>query len=294
MNCLKARDLFLQQLELLDNKSEQTVLGYASDLSHYTNWLQNQNIEEIEQVTKKDVESFLMEFAHGHASSSINRMIAALRGFHRFVCIQSPNAVNPMTAIEGMQMSRNLPHPPNQVSLKALFSSFGKSDKDLLDRCILMVLFSTGLRVSELCDLERTRISFAHKRLQVIGKGNKERIVPVNDICLKEMESYFNVIRFPSNDPHFFLTTRGKPINRVYVHRLIKKKAAELNLDPNLSAHAFRHAFATSLLEGDADLRAVQEMLGHSDIRTTQIYTHVQAERLKKVYDSALPDLSEE
>ncbi|MCF0246210.1 MAG: site-specific integrase, partial [Ileibacterium sp.] len=89
MNCLKARDLFLQQLELLDNKSEQTVLGYASDLSHYTNWLQNQNIEEIEQVTKKDVESFLMEFAHGHASSSINRMIAALRGFHRFVCIQS-------------------------------------------------------------------------------------------------------------------------------------------------------------------------------------------------------------
>ncbi|MCF0259376.1 MAG: tyrosine-type recombinase/integrase, partial [Erysipelotrichaceae bacterium] len=173
-------------------------------------------------------------------------------------------------------------------------SSFSNSDRDLLNRCILMVLYSCGLRVSELCSLERNRVYFSQGQLQIIGKGSKERIVPVNELCLQEMEQYLRFVRPPSKDPHFFLTVQGRPLNRQYVHRLIKAKAAELNLSPDLSAHAFRHAFATSLLEGQADLRAVQEMLGHADIRTTQIYTHVQKERLKKAYDKALPDLSED
>lgn len=135
-------------------------------------------------------------------------------------------------------------------------------------------------------------VRLEHHLIRILGKGQKERLIPVNDYCLASLERYLHEGRPISGHTCFFLTPKGRPVYREYIHRLVKKKCAEFGLDPHLSAHSLRHGFATGLLEGQADLRSVQEMLGHSDIRTTQIYTHVESGRKKRIYDQAIPDLN--
>ena len=157
-------------------------------------------------------------------------------------------------------------------------------------RQILLTLYSCGLRVSELCSLKRNDVHLSEKILKVTGKGDKERIIPIVDACVQQMELYLNLVRKnwqKKTLPNFFINQYGRVLTRQYVHNLIKKKCEECNLNPNLSAHSFRHSFASHLLDGNADLRIVQELLGHSDIQTTQIYTHIQNKRLVNAYDNA-------
>lgn len=284
--------LYLQNLEVVENKSMQTISGYRSDLEHYVFYLQKKEIQETSAVSSAEIEQFLMEYAADHETSSSNRLLSALRSFHAFVCLNENSIHNPAATIQGLQPKKHLPIYCSKADLQKLFASFTNSDKDLLDRAMLLTLYSCGLRVSELCSLKLNDVHFYQRQLKVLGKGEKERLVPLNEVCIQAMQVYLDLCRPRSSSPLFFLHKNGKVINRQYVHRLIKNKCESLNLDPSLSAHSFRHSFATSLLDGGADLRIVQELLGHSDIRTTQIYTHVQTERLKRVYDQAMPELN--
>ncbi|MEY8379601.1 tyrosine-type recombinase/integrase [Ileibacterium valens] len=289
MEFLQARDYFLSQLETAENKSLPSIKAYDSDIRLYFEYLQKNDIA-LSEVTSKTVEDFLLFFCASHCSNSANRMLSALRTFYRIICGIEPAINNPTNLIRGMKTPNKLPVYVSCGDLQKLFNSFDDSDKGILDSCILITLYSCGLRISELCTLKLNDVHLKQRQIKVFGKGSKERIVPLNDVCIEKMQEYLNFSRSQSRDPHFFLNMKGNPLNRQYVDRLIKKKCVQLNLSPEISAHSFRHSFATSLLAGNADLRIVQELLGHSDIRTTQIYTHVETERLKQVYDQAMPD----
>ena len=197
---------------------------------------------------------------------------------------------DPTLYIHTHKHNEHLPIYASVQDLKVLFDSFSNSDIDIYHKTILLTLYSCGLRVSELCSLKRNDVHLSEKILKVTGKGDKERIIPIVDACVQQMELYLNLVRKnwqKKTLPNFFINQYGRVLTRQYVHNLIKKKCEECNLNPNLSAHSFRHSFASHLLDGNADLRIVQELLGHSDIQTTQIYTHIQNKRLVNAYDNA-------
>lgn len=192
---------------------------------------------------------------------------------------------------------KHLPSYLEFEEILKLLSSFDSSDKGIFQKTLLETLYSCGLRVSECCQLKLNDVHLNERILKINGKGGKERIIPIASNCVEQMKQYISLVRNQwdtKNSPYFFINSLSHPVNRQYVHQLIKKKINELDLNPDISAHSLRHSFATHLLNGNADLRVVQELLGHSDIQTTQIYTHVQNKRLNDVYDTYFTDLLEE
>ncbi|OUN63795.1 tyrosine-type recombinase/integrase [Faecalitalea cylindroides] len=277
-------------LSLVENKSKKTIEAYMSDLTHYINYLNQKNINNVEEITILTVDNYLNSLTKEYSSNSINRVLASVRSFHKFISLNHESIKDPTLYIHTHKHNEHLPIYASVQDLKVLFDSFSNSDIDIYHKTILLTLYSCGLRVSELCSLKRNDVHLSEKILKVTGKGDKERIIPIVDDCVQQMELYLNLVRKnwqKKTLPNFFINQYGRVLTRQYVHNLIKKKCEECNLNPNLSAHSFRHSFASHLLDGNADLRIVQELLGHSDIQTTQIYTHIQNKRLVNAYDNA-------
>ena len=277
-------------LSLVENKSKKTIEAYMSDLTHYINYLNQKNINNVEEITILTVDNYLNSLTKEYSSNSINRVLASVRSFHKFISLNHESIKDPTLYIHTHKHNEHLPIYASVQDLKVLFDSFSNSDIDIYHKTILLTLYSCGLRVSELCSLKRNDVHLSEKILKVTGKGDKERIIPIVDACIQQMELYLNLVRKnwqKKTLPNFFINQYGRVLTRQYVHNLIKKKCEECNLNPNLSAHSFRHSFASHLLDGNADLRIVQELLGHSDIQTTQIYTHIQNKRLVNAYDNA-------
>lgn len=277
-------------LSLVENKSKKTIEAYMSDLTHYINYLNQKNINNVEEITILTVDNYLNSLTKEYSSNSINRVLASVRSFHKFISLNHESIKDPTLYIHTHKHNEHLPIYASIQDLKVLFDSFSNSDIDIYHKTILLALYSCGLRVSELCSLKRNDVHLSEKILKVTGKGDKERIIPIVDSCVQQMELYLNLVRKnwqKKTLPNFFINQYGRVLTRQYVHNLIKKKCEECNLNPNLSAHSFRHSFASHLLDGNADLRIVQELLGHSDIQTTQIYTHIQNKRLVNAYDNA-------
>ena len=277
-------------LSLVENKSKKTIEAYMSDLTHYINYLNQKNINNVEEITILTVDNYLNSLTKEYSSNSINRVLASVRSFHKFISLNHESIKDPTLYIHTHKHNEHLPIYASIQDLKVLFDSFSNSDIDIYHKTILLTLYSCGLRVSELCSLKRNDVHLSEKILKVTGKGDKERIIPIVDACVQQMELYLNLVRKNCQKktlPKFFINQYGRVLTRQYVHNLIKKKCEECNLNPNLSAHSFRHSFASHLLDGNADLRIVQELLGHSDIQTTQIYTHIQNKRLVNAYDNA-------
>ena len=277
-------------LSLVENKSKKTIEAYMSDLTHYINYLNQKNINNVEEITILTVDNYLNSLTKEYSSNSINRVLASVRSFHKFISLNHESIKDPTLYIHTHKHNEHLPIYASVQDLKVLFDSFSNSDIDIYHKTILLTLYSCGLRVSELCSLKRNDVHLSEKILKVTGKGDKERIIPIVDACVQQMELYLNLVRKnwqKKTLPNFFINQYGRVLTRQYVHYLIKKKCEECNLNPNLSAHSFRHSFASHLLDGNADLRIVQELLGHSDIQTTQIYTHIQNKRLVNAYDNA-------
>lgn len=277
-------------LSLVENKSKKTIEAYMSDLTHYINYLNQKNINNVEEITILTVDNYLNSLTKEYSSNSINRVLASVRSFHKFISLNHESIKDPTLYIHTHKHNEHLPIYASVQDLKVLFDSFSNSDIDIYHKTILLTLYSCGLRVSELCSLKRNDVHLSEKILKVTGKGDKERIIPIVDACVQQMELYLNLVRKnwqKKTFPNFFINQYGRVLTRQYVHNLIKKKCEECNLNPNLSAHSFRHSFASHLLDGNADLRIVQELLGHSDIQTTQIYTHIQNKRLVNAYDNA-------
>lgn len=288
MNFQETVKEYLFALQFAENKSPKTVEVYERNLNVYIKWIQKQGIQEVKDIRLNHTEEFLVDYAASHETSSVNQMLSTLRSFHNFDCMNYPDHENPCDLLETLQKKKYLPKYLSKKQMETLLDSFGSTKKDIFEKCILIVLYSLGLRVQELCSLKINDVHLAQKTVRILGKGSKVRILPVNEECIHWMDLYLKKIR-PEWDrfksPLFFINPKGKALYKQYIDGMIKRRLRDAGLSLDLSAHSFRHTYATHLLDGGADLRVVQELLGHSDIQTTQIYTHLNQDQKKKEYD---------
>lgn len=283
---------YLHYIQVIDQKAVTTIHSYEQDLRSYQSFLSSQQIQQMEDITYPIVQDFLKQEQLHKKTSSLNHMISSLHTFHHYIHFTYPSISDPSAFIRTRKKAQKLPHYFNVTDIERLLDSFGTSDMEVYHHAILELLYSCGLRVSEVCNITLNQLHLEQGFLRCIGKGDKERMVPVHDRAKKVVEAYLELVRKSwqrKRIPNVFINQYGRVLTRQYVHTLIKDKLEELQLDESLSAHSFRHSFATHLLDGGADLRVVQELLGHSDIATTQIYTHIQNKRLQSAYLSFHP-----
>lgn len=284
-------------LLMVEHKSSRTIHSYINDLQLYILYLNDLGIHDVQSIRECDINDYLIELREDFMPATVNRRLASIRSFHRFLAQRDPKLIDPSRFLRGSKKQAHLPLYLNETEITRILESFSTSDLDVLHKSIIELLYGCGLRVSECCSLRMKQLHLDQKIIRVTGKGNKERMLPLHaegSIVLRQYVVYVRPQWEKTRSPYVFLNSRGMPLNRQYVHHMIKEKVRELGLNPHYSAHSFRHSFATHLLDGGADLRVVQELLGHSDIQTTQIYTHVQNKRLKQAYESFHPFAKEE
>lgn len=296
MKTKEALEEYLHYIQVVDQKSLATIASYRGDLREYVTYLQQQDIDLMEDILYEHIQTFLAMQSDVKKASSVNHMITSLHMFHRFVAVQYPGTPDPSLHIQGRKASKKLPQYFNTKDIETLLDCFSNSDLDIFHKAIVELLYGCGLRVSELCELTLNQLHLEHGFLRVIGKGDKERMIPMHERSVCALETYFSCVRVHwvnKRSPYVFVNPRGHKLTRQYVHQMIKDILSNCHLDERLSAHSFRHTFATHLLDGGADLRVVQELLGHSDISTTQVYTHIQNKKLKDAYASFHPKAKE-
>ncbi len=282
---------YLRYLALDKSLSNETQFAYANDLRRYIQFLKNHHITAVEAITPALLQQYAQVLAKlGLAASSLARNFSALRGFHKFLIASEVTRVNPTTFLETPRLTRKL---PEVLTLKEVETILKQPDVNtpagIRDRAMLEVLYAAGLRVSELIALDQDNVFLKEGFIRVIGKGNKERLVPIGREARKWLQLYLARVR-----PHLsrgvmsrgqvFLNRFGRPFSRMGVWNIVQKYVRAAGIERRVYPHIFRHTFATHLLENGADLRAVQELLGHADIATTQIYTHVNRRYLHEMY----------
>ncbi|WP_138430468.1 site-specific tyrosine recombinase XerD [Fodinibius saliphilus] len=291
---------YLQFIKLEKNLSENSVVSYERDLRRYLNFVaDNLRIQQLDGVSLQHIEQYLEELTAMDLSvSSIARNISSIRGFHEFAVVEGMAEANPAELVELPKKAQNLPEVLNQDEVAAIIDTPNReSNAGIRNAAILETLYATGMRVSELTSLEVDNLFFEIGFIRVVGKGNKERLVPVGEVAQSALEHYIEVVRpifisdkNPQKAEHkVFLSQRGNPLSRMSIWNVVNDAAERAGIEKNVYPHIFRHSFATHLLEGGADLRAVQEMLGHSSILTTEIYTHVDRSLLHQVHKEFHP-----
>ncbi len=271
------------------NLSPHTRRAYETDLTQYCVFLKSRGLE-AGSADRFAIRAFLQRLrACGVSLRSTCRKISAIRSFHKFLIARSSAAVNPAEGIRSPRKGRTLPRFLEEAACKALLESVpGDSLQALRDRAMLEVLYGGGLRAAELAGLRKCDLDFDAGSARVVGKGDKERLAPLGSKALAALHAYLQASP-PGDGGYVFRNRFGRRISTRSVGRILKKRAAQCGLAPSVSPHTMRHSFATHLLNRGADLRAVQELLGHESISTTQIYTHVTTRRLREVYDRAHP-----
>jgi integrase/recombinase XerD len=285
--------MFLDYLAVEKGLAKNSLSAYGTDLRHFGHWLLEQKLtlERVERITL--VKYFQALRGAGISARSVARALAAIRGMFRFLVAERHLKADPTENIENPKIWTSLPKsiPPEEV--EALLRAPDRSTPEgSRDRAMLELLYATGLRVSELIKVRIDDLVIDAGFLRTIGKGSKERIVPFGDQAKGAILEFMQGGRThfdTHNDPHLFLSQLGRPMTRQSFWMKITRYARDAGIRSHISPHVLRHAFATHLLENGADLRSVQMMLGHSDISTTQIYTHVSRARLQKMYDTFHP-----
>ena len=292
MNINNAFKDYIFVLSTTEGKSQATVQSYKIDLRKYIEYLTGKGISEVEDVNDSDIDDYINSLSEDYKSRSINHKKVSIRSFHKYLNFKY-DIKDPSLNVTVSKGEKRLPIYATKQEIEKLMSIFDDSiPEKLLDHAILETIYGLGLRVSECCNLKTNQVNLDDGFVKVLGKGNKERIVPIPSNTLKVMKQYFLNVRplwlnKSSND--FFINKLGHKIYSEYVERMLKNSIIEAGISKNLTPHKLRHSYATHLLEGGADLRAIQELLGHSDISTTEVYTHVESERLKKSYLGAHP-----
>lgn len=288
MNLNEAYVEFVHYISAVDQKSKKTILSYQQDLNRYFEFLNEWGIENIEDVTFEHINDYILDM--NYAASTINHAIISIRRFHEY-CSVTYHLPDPAKYVKTSKSEKMLPYCMSIQEVKKLITKRNDDEQEICDVAILETLYGCGLRVSECCSLTLNQLSLEQGFMRVIGKGNKERMIPMNSHMIVSLKSYMEIRK--KRDAHkskvLFLNHKGNAYSRENIHCMLKDRCVQLNLDARISAHTLRHSFATHLLDGGADLRSVQELLGHSDISTTQIYTHVQNKRLKDAYSSFHP-----
>ena len=286
---------FKQYLKLELSLSSNSVSAYLTDVGKLINYCEDidANVERLSFNQLLGFIKWLSELGLGERTQA--RIISGVKAFYNYLELEGLIPNNPSELLETPKLSRKLPEVLDNQEIERMLEAIDLSTKSgQRDRAILELLYSSGLRVSELTSLKINDILFDEDLIIVTGKGNKQRIVPVGSSALHHIGLYLNHFRKPqkeakTDDTTLFLNLRGKPISRVYIFKRIKEIAQTVGISMNISPHTFRHSFATTLVEAGADLRAVQQMLGHKSITTTEIYTHLDRSYLKDVIQEFHP-----
>ena len=284
-------------LRIEKNLSTNSIVSYKADLNRYLNFLFNiESIKNLNSIRQIHIRNFIRYLNDQNlSSSSINRSFSSIRSYHKFLSGEEKMSHNPTQLLEPPKQSKKLPKVLSVQEINEIINSVNlESPMGYRDIAILETLYSAGLRVSELCALEMNNILSDSSMLRVLGKGNKERFVPLGSKVIKLIDDYCKhdrskLVDKKKSDGNVFLSKNGKQLTRMTIFNIMKKWTQISGINKDISPHTFRHSFATHLLEGGADLRSVQEMLGHSDISTTQIYTHLDNEYLKEVHQTFHP-----
>ena len=287
---------FLDALWMENGLSENTQSSYGNDLKSFARWLQQRN-NELLKAGKGDLQDYLaFKFDLKTKPSSAARLLSTLRRFYRYQVREGRLMVDPTALLESPKLGSRLPKSITEQQVDDLLAAPNTAtDLGIRDRLMLEVLYASGLRVSELVTLRLEQINVLHGIIKVMGKGNKERLVPIGEEALYWLQEYLKGPRMDllkgkdTTTSFLFVTRRGGGITRQPMWHIIKKHSVDAQIHFDVSPHTLRHAFATHLLNNGADLRAVQMLLGHSDLSTTQIYTHIANERLKAFHGQHHP-----
>lgn len=287
---------FIDYLAVERGLSRNTLEAYERDITIFLDFLKERGVTDLEASGAADVQAFMAAARRsGAAASTVFRRQVAIRGFYRFLAEERVIRTDPTAAMGTPKPGKKLPGALTAEEVERLLAApSGSSPQAVRDRAMLELLYATGMRVSELLDLNLGSVHTGMGFVKALGKGSKERIIPIGRMAVSCLNDYLEgargkLVKRGAPGDALFVNMRGERMTRQGFWKIVKKYALEAGIQSELSPHTLRHSFATHLLEGGADLRAVQEMLGHADISTTQIYTHVAKTRLKEVYDRTHP-----
>lgn len=296
---------YLSHLQFERRLSENTISAYKHDLIRYTAFLNNDlDINNVAHISHDHIENFIKSLNdipgakknRGiNKSSSIHRLFSTIRGFHQYLYQFGKTKENPSQLLTPPRLSRKIPVTLQVEQINSIIHSVDMDKKYALrDKALLSLLYASGLRVSELIELKLKNLIITDGVIRVLGKGKKERIVPVGKLALSQIQNYLSELRPElsakgKSQGILFLNSRGKKLTRMSIWNILQVNTIKAGINKKVSPHILRHSFATHLLEGGADLRAVQEMLGHSDITTTQIYTNIDKTYLKEIHKQYHP-----
>lgn len=273
--------------------SAHTVRAYCTDVRGYLDWACRSGNDPL-GVGYRAFRQYLVELnAAGYSSRTTARHLSAIRGFFRFLNVRGASQVNPASAASSPKLSHDLPRKMSAADITRLLEVCEDDAIGLRDQAFLELLYASGARIAELARLVPGDVDFADESVRLFGKGSKERIVPLYPLALDAVRDYLErgrpALTGQKGAETLFVSTRGNAMSADSLRRVFKKRALQAGLDPGLHPHDMRHAFATDLVENEADLRSVQEMLGHASLSTTQIYTHLSLSHMKDVYKRAHP-----
>ena len=296
---------YLLSLQYERGLSPKTIASYSTDLNKYAEYLEfKYNISNPNDIYMKHIKSFLSDYLRFYSTkdnnkdyspTTLSRYFSSIRGFHKYVISESISERDPSIYLDRPKIIKKLPNFLEHNQIMDIIHAVDVSYKyGLRDLALLYVLYSTGLRASEAITLKLTNLMLDEEFIRVLGKGDKERFVPINKVAINNLNNYLSELRPALSKKSeslgfLFLNSRGQKLSRMSLWKIVNKYSLKAGVNKRVSPHMFRHSFATQLIRGGASLRAVQEMLGHSDISTTQIYTHLDKAELKKVYNKYHP-----
>jgi integrase/recombinase XerD len=296
----KKVDEFLTSIEVEKGYSENTRVAYKNDLAQFLNFLKTQadpSITSWSEVNKGQMVAYILHLktVREYASTTVARKVAAIKSFFHFLVAEGFITDDPTATLDSPRVRKYLPRAISQEDVEKLLEAASKREtpRGLRDRAILELLYATGMRVSELVALNVGDMDLASASVRCFGKGGRERVIPIYQRAVESVEAYLTQGRIhllrDSEEKALFLNQRGQRLTRQGLWLIVKGYVKEAGLNVQVTPHTLRHSFATHMLRGGADLRNVQELLGHANIATTQVYTHVSNERLREVYDEAHP-----
>ena len=288
---------FKSYLQLEKSLSPHSVQAYLHDIELLTQFLQSQNtMVNPADVTLQHLQDFLKHIAElGMSSTSQARIISGIKAFYKYALIENISTLNPSVLLDAPKLKKSLPDVLHFDEIEKILAAIDLSTPEgTRNKAIIETLYSCGLRVTELVELRISQLFLETGFIRVIGKGNKQRLVPIGGDAIKYINLYRENIRVhipvkPGNEDYVFLNRRGTKLSRIMIFLIIKELVNKAGINKTISPHTFRHSFASHLVEGGADLRAVQEMLGHESITTTEIYTHLDREFLRKTLEQFHP-----
>lgn len=296
MNWQQASNNYKNYLKLERGLSDNTINSYALDIYKLKNYIEDNHITVTPiTISKTEIKDFIYSSAKQLNARSQSRLISGLKGFFNYLVFENLRETNPLDTIDSPKIGRKIPDTLSVVEINKLIDAIDLSHpQGERNRAIIELLYSCGLRVSELINLKISDLFFEEGFINVTGKGDKQRFVPIVDDTKKYINIYKDQIRIhtkinPKDQDILFLNRRGNQLTRAMIFTIVKNLAVKINLNKSISPHTFRHSFATHLLENGADLRAIQLMLGHESITTTEIYTHLDRSHLTQVINNFHP-----